>query len=96
MFGKPSGRMSLPETSHYYNVQDTAYKERMEHQEKAMKVEVLANKLVKDILGEARGQIWHGALSGLVQPMTFAFLTWYVDKLVNAERGLGQVKRRQG
>jgi 1-acylglycerone phosphate reductase len=94
MFGKPSGHMKLPETSHYYNVQDVAYKERMDHQGKAMKVEVLANKLVKDILGESRGPIWHGAFAQLVRFTTWAFPTWYIDKLVNAKRGLDQVKRR--
>ncbi|MCJ1412134.1 hypothetical protein MMC19_006226 [Ptychographa xylographoides] len=92
MFGKPGGQMRLPETSYYYNVQDAAYKERMDHQGKAMKVEVLAEKLVKDILGGARGLVWHGAFAPLVRFVTWAFPTWYVDKLVNAERGLGQVK----
>jgi 1-acylglycerone phosphate reductase len=94
MFGKPGGQMRLPETSHYYNVQDAAYKERMDHQGKAMKVEVLADKLVKDIVGGARGPIWHGAFASLVRFMNWASLTWYVDKSVNAERGLGQVERR--
>jgi 1-acylglycerone phosphate reductase len=94
MFGKPGGQMRLPETSYYYNVQDAAYKERMDHQGKAMKVEVLADKLVKDILGGARGPIWHGAFATLVRFITWAFPTWYVDKLVNTERGLEQVKRR--
>ena len=64
----------------------------MDHQGKAMKVEVLAEKLVKDILGGARGLVWHGAFAPLVRFVTWAFPTWYVDKLVNAERGLGQVK----
>lgn len=67
MFGKPGGQMKLPETSYYYNVQDVAYKERIDHQGKAMKVEVLANKLVKDILGGARGPIWHGAFAQIVR-----------------------------
>jgi len=93
MFGKPGGKMELPETSHYYNVQDAAYKERMDHQSKATKVEVLADKLVKDILSGAKGLIWHGAFASLVRFITWAFPTSYVDKLVNAERGLGQVKR---
>lgn len=75
MFGKPGGQMRLPEISDYYNVQDTAYKEQ--------KVQVLANKLVKDFQGGARGTIWHGTL----------FSTWLVDTLINAERGLKQVKR---
>jgi len=94
MFGKPGGHMRLPQTSHYCNVQDAAYKERMDHQGKAMKVQVLADKLVKDILGGARGTIWHGAFASLVRFATWAFPTWLVDRLVNAERGLEQVKRR--
>ena len=94
MFTKPGGQMRLSKDSYYYNVVDVAYKERMDHQGKAMKVEVLADKLIKDILGGARGPIWHGALATLVWFMTWAFPAWYVDKLVNAERGLGQVKRR--
>lgn len=93
MFTKPGGRMNLPETSFYYNTQDTAFKERMEHQGKAMRVEVLAEKLVKDILGGANGAIWHGALASLVRIMTWVLPTWYVDKLVNAERGIEHVKR---
>lgn len=92
MFGKPGGQMKLPETSYYYNVQDAAYKERMDHQSKAMKVEVLADKLVKDILGGARGPIWHGAFAPTVRFATWMFPTWLVDKLVNSERGLDLVK----
>lgn len=93
MFSKPGGRMKLSETSHYYNVQDTAYEERMEHQGKAMKVDVLADKLVKDILGGAKGAIWHGALASLTRFMTWACPTWLVDKMVNGERGLDLVRR---
>lgn len=93
MFTKPSGRMNLLVTSHYYNVQETAYKERMDHLGKAMNVEVLADKLVKEILGGAKGAIWHGALASLVRIMTWVLPTWYVDRLVNAERGLKLVKR---
>jgi 1-acylglycerone phosphate reductase len=92
MFGKPGGKMDLPETSYYYNVQEAAYKERMDHQGTAMKVEVLADKLVKDIIGGAKGVIWHGALASLVRFMTWAFPTWFVDKLVNGERGVKLVK----
>lgn len=66
----------------------------MDHQSKAMKVDVLADKLVKDILGGARGPIWHGAMASLVRFITWAFPTWLVDKLVNAERGLDHVQRR--
>ncbi|MCJ1318982.1 hypothetical protein MMC15_004314 [Xylographa vitiligo] len=93
MFGKPGGQMRLPETSHYVDVQDAAYKERMDHQTKAMKVEVLADKLVKDILRGTRGLIWHGAFASLVRWANWLNLTWCVDKLINRERGLGQVKR---
>jgi 1-acylglycerone phosphate reductase len=94
MFGKPGGKMNLPETSYYYNVQDAAYKERMDHQKTAMNVEVLADKLVKDIIGGTSGVIWHGALASLVRFMTWAFPTWYVDKLVNGERGVKLVQPR--
>ncbi|TKA66548.1 hypothetical protein B0A55_08497 [Friedmanniomyces simplex] len=94
MFGKPGGQSRLPKTSYYYDAQDAANKERMDHQSKATKVEVLAEKLVEEVLGGAKGHIWHGAFASLVRFMTWAFPTWYVDRLVNAERGLGQVKRR--
>lgn len=94
MFTKPGGQMRLPKASYYYNVQDAAYKERMDHQGKAMKVEVLADRLVTDLLSGTKGPIWRGALASLVRFMTWAFPTWYVDKLVNAERGLGLVERR--
>jgi 1-acylglycerone phosphate reductase len=66
----------------------------MDHQSKATKVEVLADKLVKDILGGAKGPIWHASFAQLVRIMTWAFPTRYVDKLVNAERGLEYVTRR--
>ena len=93
MFGKPCGQMRLPETSYYYGCQDAAYKERMDHRSKAMKVEVLAEKLIKDILGGTSGPIWHGAMASLTRFTTSLFPTWYVDKSVNAERGLEHVKR---
>lgn len=93
MFGKPGGRMRLPETSYYDGVQDAAHRERMEHRGKAVKVQVLADKLVGDILGGARGPVWHGALASITRFSTWAFPTWYVDKLVNGERGLDMVKR---
>lgn len=94
MFGKPSGRLNLPETSYYYGVQDAAYKERMDHQKKAMKVNVLAEHLVKDILSGTKGPIWRGALATLVRVITSALPAWVVDKLVNAERGIKEVKHR--
>lgn len=93
MFTKPAGQVNLSETSYYYNVQSAAYKERMEHRDKAMKVEVFADKLINDILTGAKGLVWRGALASLVRYMTWALPTWYVDKLVNAERGLQLVKR---
>ena len=87
--------MRLPESSYYYNVQSAAYKERMDHQAKATKVEVQAEKLVKDILSGARGPIWHGAFASLVRfASIWAFPLDYVNKMVNNERGLDQVKRR--
>jgi 1-acylglycerone phosphate reductase len=65
----------------------------MDHQAKSMKVQVLADKLVKNILGGTRGTIWHATVAPLVRFANWAFLTWVVDRLVNAERGLEQVKR---
>jgi 1-acylglycerone phosphate reductase len=55
---------------------------------------VVADKLVKDILAGAKGPIWRGSFAQLVRIMTWAFPTRYVDKLVNAERGLEHVTRR--
>lgn len=94
MFGKPGGQMRLPKTSYYYEAQEAAYQERRDHQGKAMQVDVLADKLVRDIVGGASGPVWHGTLAALTRIMTWAFPAWYVDKLVNAERGLKEVKRR--
>lgn len=93
MFGKPGGRMSLPETSHFYHVQDAAYKERIDHQEKAMDVNVLADKLVRDILAGATGTIWRGALSSLVRMMPWVLPSRFVDSLVNKARGVDRVRR---
>lgn len=85
--------MSLPETSHYYHVSGAAYKERIDHQGKAMNVNVLADKLVKDILAGATGTVWRGALSSLVRAMTWILPSWYVDSLVNKERGVDKVRQ---
>ncbi|KAK3172482.1 hypothetical protein OEA41_005804 [Lepraria neglecta] len=93
MFGKPGSPMDLPETSYYHGVQDAAWKERMDHQRQAMNVDVLAGKLVKDILGGARGVIWHGAFAPLVRWASWLNITWLVDRLINSARGLSQVKR---
>jgi 1-acylglycerone phosphate reductase len=93
MFGKPGGPMDLPETSYYHGVQEAAWKERMDHQRQAMNVDVLAGKLVKDILGGARGTIWRGANAPLVRWAIWLNATWLVDMLVNSARGLSQVKR---
>ncbi len=93
MFGKPGGPMDLPKTSYYHGVQDAAWKERMDHQRQATNVDVLAGKLVKDILGGARGVIWHGAFAPLVRWASWLNITWLVDRLINSARGLSQVKR---
>ncbi|MCJ1431617.1 hypothetical protein MMC27_000972 [Xylographa pallens] len=93
MFGKPGGPMNLPETSYYDGVQDAAWKERMDHQRQAMNVDVLAGKLVKDIVGGTRGVIWHGAFAPLVRWASWLNVTWLVDRLINSARGLSQVKR---
>lgn len=85
--------MSLPETSYYYHVQDAAYKERIDHQGQATNVHVLADKLVKDILGGATGTLWRGALSFLVRMMTWVLPSWYIDSLINKERGMDKVRR---
>ncbi|KAH8646317.1 hypothetical protein BX600DRAFT_555991 [Xylariales sp. PMI_506] len=71
---------------------EAAYKERMDHQSKASDAGVLAEKLVKDVLSGNSEAIWHGAFAPLLRFITWAFPTWYVDKLVNADRGLDQVR----
>ncbi|KAK9234169.1 hypothetical protein V1525DRAFT_391717 [Lipomyces kononenkoae] len=93
MFSKPGGPMDLPETSYYHGVQDAAWKERMDHQRQAMNVDVLAGKLVKDIVGGASGVIWHGAFAPLVRWASWLNITRLVDRLINSARGLSQVKR---
>ena len=93
MFGKPGGPMDLPKTSYYHGVQDAAWKERMDHQRQAMDVDVLAGKLVKDVLGGARGVIWHGAFAPSVRWASWLNVTWLLERLINSARGLSQVKR---
>ena len=93
MFGKPGSPMDLPETSYYHGVEDATWKERIDHQRQAMNVNVLARKLVQDILGGARGVIWHGAFASLVRWASWLNITWLVDNLINSARGLRQVKR---
>nr|POF14034.1 short-chain dehydrogenase cctt [Quercus suber] len=93
MFDKPGGQLRLPETSYYYHVQDAANKERSDHQGKAMKVEALADKLVNVILEGTKGLVWYGALASIVRLVTWANMTWFVDRMVNAERGVSKVQR---
>lgn len=93
MFGKPGGPMDLPNTSYYHGVQDAAWKERMDHQRQATKVDLLAEKLVKDILNGTKGVIWHGAFASLVRWAHWFNIGWFMDRLINSSRGLDQVKR---
>lgn len=93
MFGKPGGPMELPESSHYHGVQDAAWKERMDHQRQATNVDVLAKKLVKDIVNGASGVVWHGAFAPSVGWASSLNITWLLDRLINSSRGLNQVKR---
>lgn len=95
MFGKPGSPMVLPETSYYHGVEETAWKERMGHQRQAMDVDALAGKLVNDILGGARGVIWHGAYAPSVRWASWLNLTFLLDRLINSARGLSQVKRSE-
>jgi 1-acylglycerone phosphate reductase len=95
MFAKPGGPMDLPKTSYYHGIEDPAWKERMDHQRQATNVNVLAEKLVKDILGGAKGQIWHGAFASLVRWASWLNVIWLVDRLINSSRGLSQVKRKR-
>jgi 1-acylglycerone phosphate reductase len=93
MFGKPGGPMEIPESSYYHGVEAEAWKERMDHQRQATDVDVLAGKLVKDIIGGTRGVIWHGAFASLVWWASWLNVTWFVDKMINSARGLNKVKR---
>ena len=94
MFSKPGGQMRLAESSYYHSIQETAYKERMEHKESAMEVGVLAEKLVTAIVGGSKGLTWHGALAPSVRYMVWLLPTSTVDGMVNKARGVPQVKRR--
>lgn len=87
--------MKLPEASYYHGVQDTAWKERMDHQGQATDVNVLAEKLVQDILSGTRGVTWRGAFAPSVRWASWLNLTWLVDRLINSARGLSQVKFKQ-
>ena len=96
MFAKPGGPMHLPEKSYYHGVQDAAWKERMDHQRQATNVDVLAKKLVKDVVGGTRGVVWHGAFAPLVRWACWLNVAWVVDRLINSARGLSLVKRSSG
>ena len=93
MFGKPGGPMSLPESSFYHGIEDAAWKERMNHQKQATNVDVLAERLVKDILGGAKGAVWRGAFASLVRWASWLNIAGWMDGLVNSSRGVKQVKR---
>lgn len=93
MFGKPGGQLRLPKESLFFNAQDAANKERSDHQAKAMDVDLLAEALVKSILGGAQGLLWRGSMSSIVRFMTWALPTWVADRLVNSERGINLVAK---
>ena len=84
--------MTLPETSYYSGIEEMAWKERMDHLKQASKVEVLAERLVKEVVGGAKGQIWHGAFAFIVRFVTWGLPTWLVDGLTNGPRGIKLVK----
>ena len=92
MFNKPGHPMELPETSCYHGVQGAAFKERMDHQREAMNVDVLAGKLVGDVVGGAKGVVWHGAYAPSVRWASWLNLGWLLDRLINSARGLSQVR----
>ncbi len=94
MFSRPGGRMQLPKTSPYYDVQDTAYEERVAHKGASMKPDAFAEQMVKDILGGAKGQLWRGVYAGLVRVGSQLFPQWYLDWSCNLGKGLEKVKRR--
>jgi 1-acylglycerone phosphate reductase len=93
MFGKPGGHMALQETSYYHGIEDAAFKERMDHQLQATNVDVLAENLVKKILGGAKGTIWLGAFAPIIKWASWLNMTWLMDRLINSSRGLNKVKR---
>jgi len=87
--------MNLSTTSYYSGIEEMAWQERMDHLKQASQVEVLAEKLVKEIVGGAKGQIWHGAFAFVVRVVTSGLPTWLVDGLINGPRGIKLVKRPQ-
>ncbi|USP82232.1 hypothetical protein yc1106_09506 [Curvularia clavata] len=93
MFTKPGGPMQLPETSYYRGVQDKAWQERMDHQRQATDVDVLAEKLVRDIVRGAKGVVWHGAFAPSVKWAGWLNILWVLNIMINSARGLGQIKR---
>jgi 1-acylglycerone phosphate reductase len=94
MFAKPGGPMSLTKTSYYHGIEDAAWSERMGHQRQATKVDVLAERLVREIVRGADKTVWHGAFASLVWWASFLHTTWLVDRLINSQRGLKYVQRR--
>ena len=94
MFTKPAGKLDLPESSHYRGVEETAWKERMDHQKSASEVNVLAEQLVKDIIGGSSGIVWHGAFSAITRYGTWALPTSLLDSAINKPRGVGLIKRQ--
>jgi 1-acylglycerone phosphate reductase len=66
MFAKPGGPMSLTKTSYYYSIEDVAWSERMGHQRQATKVDMLAERLVREIVRGANKTVWYGAFASLV------------------------------
>jgi 1-acylglycerone phosphate reductase len=94
MFNRPGGRMNLPRSSHYYDIQETAYTERTSHQGDSMSVHVFAEQVISDILGGAKGQVWRGSFAGLVRFASCFFPQWRLDKGCNQGKGLELVKRR--
>ena len=93
MFAKPGGPMELPKASYYHGVEEEAWKERMDHQKQATNVDVLAGKLVKDIVSGSSATIWRGAFAPSVRIANALGLRWLLSKLINGARGLSKVQR---
>ncbi|KAK3293831.1 uncharacterized protein B0H64DRAFT_342907 [Chaetomium fimeti] len=94
IFNRPGGQMNLPKTSHYYDVQETATKERTSHQGESMSTDVFCEQIIGDILGGAKGQVWRGTFAGLVRFASTWFPQGRIDRNSNKGKGLEHVKRR--
>lgn len=92
-----AGELTLPEGSYYRGAQDIIKNQRKGLMKPgSQQVDVTAQNIVADVLGGSNGVIWRGGTATLSRYLTWLLPTGLLERVVNKDRGLAQVKRADG